>query len=264
MTDCIIIHTEILYVVMMSSIMAAASRLPRLLKKHLKELLYFKLSVQVQASASQLEIKRTKSLKHWEGGKKEKVKGAERWRKKNVAHYVLFPNGGHDSICRIMKAELDWGNPSVLLACKTVSDQRRARKTATNPYHYGYVIVSMLYLLKDASHKRKLLWCLRCFNHEDWCCRRAGFPRQKILQTCACVVRPSECSVRSLHSDTGALIDTFCSRWCFITENIAAYCAFQRGSFRESRLFRLGWKILNKFNCLHPPSEMTWCALLHN
>lgn len=23
-------------------------------------------------------------------------------------------------------------------------------------------------------------------------------------------------------------------------------------------------KILNKFNCLHPPSEMTWCALLHN
>lgn len=34
-----------------------------------------------------------------------------------------------------------------------------------------------------------------------------------------------------LHSETGPLIDTFCSRCCFITDNITAYCAFQHGSF---------------------------------
>lgn len=69
---CIIIHTEILYIVMMSSITAAVPRLPRLLKKHLRELLYFKPSVRVQTSASQPEIKRTEFLKDWEKEKKRR------------------------------------------------------------------------------------------------------------------------------------------------------------------------------------------------
>lgn len=69
---CIIIHTEILYIVMMSSIMAAVSRLLRLLKKHLRELLYFKPPVQVRASASQPERKRTESLKDCEKEKKRR------------------------------------------------------------------------------------------------------------------------------------------------------------------------------------------------
>lgn len=69
---CIIIHTEILYIVTMSSITAAVSRLPQLLKKHLRELLYFKPPVRVQTSASQPEIKRTESLKDWEKEKKRR------------------------------------------------------------------------------------------------------------------------------------------------------------------------------------------------
>lgn len=69
---CIIIHTEILYIVMMSSITAAVSRLPRLFKKCLRELLYFKPSVRVQTSASQPEIKGTESLKDWEKEKKKR------------------------------------------------------------------------------------------------------------------------------------------------------------------------------------------------
>lgn len=56
------------------------------------------------------------------------MKGAERRRKKNVAHYVLFPNSGHDSICQIMRGELDRGDTSVQLACKMVSDGRRTHK----------------------------------------------------------------------------------------------------------------------------------------
>lgn len=66
------------------------------------------------------------------GGKKgKKWRKKERRRKKNVAHYVLFPNGGHDSICQIMKAELDRGDVSVQLACKMVSDQQRTHKRVT-------------------------------------------------------------------------------------------------------------------------------------
>lgn len=49
----VIIHREILYIVMMSSIMATISWL----KKHLRELLYLKSSAQTQASTSQLEKK---------------------------------------------------------------------------------------------------------------------------------------------------------------------------------------------------------------
>ena len=54
-------------------------------KKHLRELLYFKSSVQVQASTAQLE-KRTESLKDCKGGRNRKRAG--RGRKTNVPHYV--------------------------------------------------------------------------------------------------------------------------------------------------------------------------------
>lgn len=47
---------------------------PAAFKKHLRELLYFKSSVQVQASATQLE-KRTESLKYCKRGRKRETEG---------------------------------------------------------------------------------------------------------------------------------------------------------------------------------------------
>lgn len=53
----VIIHRGFLYIIMMSSIMAHDIMAPAAFKKHLRELLYFKSSVQVQGSPTQLEKK---------------------------------------------------------------------------------------------------------------------------------------------------------------------------------------------------------------
>lgn len=92
---------------------------PAAFKKHVRELLYFKQSVQVQASPLNWNRSPYKT-----GRKKKENWGGWEKKKEKCEHYILWPNGTRDSICQIMQAELEWRGTSVLLTWKIVSDQQ--------------------------------------------------------------------------------------------------------------------------------------------